>query len=105
VSSNAKSLLIGLLWFLGGGTLGGMTAVLFGIGALGGMHSPPPWWWTVVVYGAFVQPFVLAFGWVPVVVQIKRDRPALKLALFSLAASGLLWLGSIIAWEMGRPKV
>lgn len=68
------------------------------------MQSPPAWWWTVVVFGALFLPFLLAFGWVPTVLRLKREKPALKLALASLAISGVVWLAAIIAWEAGRPK-
>ncbi len=105
MSTNVKALLVGVLWFVVGGGVGAMTSVLLGIGALGGMHSPPAWWWSVVLFGAFVLPLLLAFGWIPTVVQMKREKPALKLAMASLAISALAWLATLVAWEAGRPKV
>ena len=105
MSSSSKAWLVGAVWFLGGGALGGLTSMLMALGALGGQHSPPAWWWAVVSFGAFVLPLLLAFGWIPTIVLLKRERPALKLALVTLGLSALAWIATIVAWEIGRPKV
>ena len=99
-----KIIIVAIVWMLGGGAVGGMTAVLFAMGALGGIHTPPAWWWAVVSFGAFAMPLLLMFGWIPTAVQIKRDKPAWKTALLTLAVLGVAWLCTMIAWEVGRPK-
>lgn len=105
MSSNAKAVLVGVLWFLGGGAFGVVTGLLMALGALGGQHSPPAWWWLAVAFGAFVLPLLLTFGWIPTVLRIKQERPAWKAALVTLAVTAALWTATMVAWELGRPKV
>lgn len=104
VADTGKAILLGVAWFVIGGAIGGLTAMFFAIGSIGGIQTPPAYWWVFVTLGIFVLPPLLAFSGIPAAVQLARGRPWMKAFAIAFVIDVVAWLVSVIGFFVGAPK-
>lgn len=99
-----KAVVISLVWFVVGGAVAALNAMLCLFVGMGGMQTPPAFWGTTIIVSVFVLPVTASLAGVPVAYLVAREKPALKLGLILAALNLFAIVAALSIVLIWRPK-
>lgn len=97
MDAKVKGIALGVAWFVIVGGLASMSSLFLLLMQSGGVTTPGPIWQAILVACAFGTPPIMALAGLPLAYQVYRERPALKVALITLAVTFMIFVTSWIA--------